>query len=106
MKLEKCKCCGGKAEHNGRFVQCITVGCMVYGPSKDPTGEKWNALMAPSSPVATQLSATSDLRERSAIALCAASLANPRCRGTSMEIAVESVNQADALIAALKGGAA
>jgi hypothetical protein len=39
--------CGAEALQKGLCVSCVDGKCRIIGPNKDPTGEKWNALMAP-----------------------------------------------------------
>jgi len=41
-KLSECPVCGEPAEDNETYVICPCCG--VYGPSGDPTGEKWNLM--------------------------------------------------------------
>ena len=51
MKLLNCMC-GAKAFDRADFISCLDECCDICGPSNDPTGEKWNALMAPHQPKA------------------------------------------------------
>ena len=51
MKLLNCMC-GAKAFDRADFISCLDECCDICGPSNDPTGGKWNALMAPHQPKA------------------------------------------------------
>ena len=51
MKLLNCMC-GAKALTDDHYIVCSNADCYTIGPDNDPTGEKWNALMAPHQPKA------------------------------------------------------
>lgn len=47
MSLANCPWCGGStAMASAMYVYCLASECSAAGPSKDPTGSKWNALCA------------------------------------------------------------
>ena len=49
MTISKCRGCGSEAEKrgwSGGCVVCSNIDCRIVGPSNDPDGAKWNALMA------------------------------------------------------------
>ncbi len=48
--MNPCKFCGGNAMKMQTFWVCGNPDCEVCGPSNDPLGEKWNALMATPEP--------------------------------------------------------
>ena len=108
MKLEKCKCCGDDptyGEKCGGFWYCDNPTCNTAGPNGDPTGEKWNALMAPTPTATLEVRDDSGLRERAALAALAGLVALPECMADSRKAAEWAVENADMLVAALKGGA-
>lgn len=49
VELLKCMC-GARGRFCPDWVECENQNCSTSGPSNDPTGEKWNALMAPHQP--------------------------------------------------------
>ena len=110
MKLEKCKCCGDDptyGEKCGGFWYCDNPTCNTAGPNGDPTGEKWNALMAPTPTATLEVRDDSDLRERAAIAALEGLLVSVSFDEHGEHVLARvAVACADALVAALKGGAA
>jgi hypothetical protein len=45
--LANCRACGSAARMGAGHVECTSIRCLLVGPINDPTGAKWNALMAP-----------------------------------------------------------